>query len=154
MALTYGDDPTASSYLTPEQEAAAQQAVDSLNSDYATAVVNVDSTTATIGAGNVKDAILANLAADKARIDQLAGDLLDQVRAGTLQWQKWIDVATVTRSDIAYQGGLSSDWSLTGVLKSTVVQTAQDVKTIAKVGLPIAALAGLGIVWLMYGRGR
>lgn len=118
--------------LSSEQEIAVSQAIESLETDLGKALINVASTTATWDAGNVKDAVLKNLQTDSARIQRLKGELLDQVRSGSLSWGKWIAIAELTHEDIAYQQGLSGEWSLSGVLRNTVGTTIDDIQVAAE----------------------
>ena len=95
------------------------------------------------------------------RIDRLGGELLDQARSGALAFGKWAEIAAVTHEDIAYQSGLTGEWSMLGVLGSAASETGEDVVVGVheaaeqvkaagggfSVGL-VLGLLGVGYVWL------
>lgn len=118
--ITYGG-------LTQLQESAVIDVLSDLNSQLNAAFIEVASSSRFYNR-EVRATVLANLDADKKRIERLAGELLDSVRAGTLAFANWANIATTTAQDIAYQRGLTGQWSLSGVLAAAVASTATDVK--------------------------
>ena len=113
--------------LTTGQESAVTQVLVDLQTQLGAAWTEV-ATSSRFFNPTIRAAVLANLETDRARLERLGGELLDQARAGTLPFQNWSNIATLTHEDIAYQRGLTSTWSLTGVLASAAAETVHDVK--------------------------
>lgn len=113
--------------LTDSQESAVAQTLSALDDELRAAFYKVAGTLPTLGAGNVKDAVMGNLQTDYAKFQRLGADLLDSARAGTLGWERWVNIAELCHQDIAYQTGLTGEWSLSGVLRGAAEATYEDV---------------------------
>lgn len=152
-----GDDVPLSG-LTGEQESTVVQVLATLRAELATAFGTVSGTFAAFGAGSSQDAVIKNLQDDGKRIDKLATEQLNEARAGTLAFSSWCATATLVHNDIAYQSGLTSDWSMASVIKNAAGATAEDVKqvadqvkdTVANVGGGFGVGAALGLAFAAY----
>lgn len=145
--------------LSAQQEAAVSSTLTALAGELAQAKSAADVTLFTVGSLVVYNdegagaagqaAVMANLSAAGADIEQLRGELLDRARAGTYPFSRWAEFAITIHDDIAYQAGLQGDWAISSVLRKAVVATVGDVKEIAASvggGFGVGVLVGLAVI--------
>lgn len=130
--------------LSAAQESLAGQVLSSLQEELYSAWATVAGNSSLFN-GEIRATVLNNLSADNLRIARLGADLLDSARAGTLAFKNWLEIASTTRADIAYQVGDSSAWSLTGVIKAALLETYTDIRDGSKEALAsVGGGAGIG----------
>lgn len=89
----------------------------------------------------VKAAADASLNTYSTLVDRLEGQQADMVLAGTMTPAKWESVARDIHAGIQYTVKTTNEWPLGRIVWEAASATVEDVKDVAKVGLPALGLA-------------
>jgi hypothetical protein len=118
--------------LSAERQAAAERALDDLESQRGGAIAQV-ATTFDVGGGQSRDSALYFLEVTApAAIDSLRRQL---GRIGDDRWSQWVSDARALQRNIASIGGSTDEWGLSSVLYAAAAQTGSDVQAgVAELG--------------------